>query len=88
MQDGNLSWFKQSYTLLLNKEDKRVSGNRKTSRRERKANRGASKRRDSKQGFKVYYDSIGRPYIDVNEALSSEAGKRLFDEFKELRQSQ
>ena len=88
MQDDNLPWFKQSYTLLLNKEDKPVSGNRKTSRRERKANQGARSRRDSKQGFKVYYDSIGRPYIDVNEALSSEAGKRLFDEFKELRQPQ
>ena len=65
-----------------------MSEDRKTSRRERKASQGARSHRDSKQGFKVYYDSIGRPYIDVNEALSSEAGKRLFDEFKELRQPQ
>lgn len=55
-----------------------------TNRQKQSSRQAARKDSETRQGFKIHFDSIGGPFIDLNKELSSEAGKKIFEKLRKV----
>ena len=55
---------------------------RRTVRERHKSGRNSDTKTTTKRSFKIHFDSIGGPYIDLNKELSGEAGKEIFEKLR------